>query len=312
MARPPKAPVSLDDLTVPRSDRLSVSWVEWWRLVTVTGSTCRRLRTALVGPSSGQLYRWMFLQSPQAEMQDMHFCMGGPRMHRGGLLQWQLRQAAHAHSVIILGCAWSQQELTTVLRSLTSLQHLVLWQHRAQDSHILAALPCRLRRLTVQGDLRLPSCGLPQGLQQLTLAPNGLSAADVKGLAAQLPTLQRTVLTLPCEQSAQACDLKLLCLLPTKQLRVRLMHHELDSHFVVRSLQQLAGVQLHTLELHFHHCGWMTRALTLLVNQCQVSHSFRLRAWTPLIAAKRLQCLRSGAVVVYEGQKDMGSFCAEA
>ena len=79
-------------------------WVEWWRLVVRTGSTCSFLCEAWLGPHAATLWRHSFLESSLAP--------GAPvRDAQQGLQRLLLRQGRHAQHVVLLRHFWDAAEL---------------------------------------------------------------------------------------------------------------------------------------------------------------------------------------------------------
>ena len=137
-------------------------------------------------------------------------------------------------------------------------------------------------------------------LQKLEFDLERLPEAEVRQLAGWLPRLQCLQLVLPGQASA-VCDLGLLSMLAADRLCVRLIFDQASclrgQTHVCDRLEQLAAVQLHSLELW---CTALSHEQRLLLARCQVRGRVLLRLHDLSGASRQLPRLRAGASVVHD------------
>ena len=108
--------------SVGHSAQACSDWVSWWKLVTRTSGTCTTVRAALLGPDSGALWKFIFLQSPDSS----YPVTGQTRSQLQGVLKLLLFRAHHARSALVIGSRWQPSLLLSAMESLGSVQALSL------------------------------------------------------------------------------------------------------------------------------------------------------------------------------------------
>ena len=267
-------------------------WLDYWQLLARVSSTCRALRAAVLGPGSAELWRCASFAS--ATWQAFSGLQKGAQ-------QLLLRQARYPTSAVVQGFAWEPQELRAAMASLTSLSELGLWLFDEADDTAcaLAALASQPTTLRIDHAVRLTDPASLSKLQSLDLYLWGLEEDNVRSLAAGLPVLRLLNSKVFCGAGHHVCDLEVLARLPTRRFELQLTSCTLH---LTEFLEQLAEVQLHTLEVEWGE-NFETPEQEALLLQCQVLERVVLtfsRYFVVSDTAKRLQSLPSGAVVVYD------------
>ena len=169
-----------------------------------------------------------------------------------------------------------------------------------------AIVPGQLSSLYFVGERAIPGSRSLHQLQRLQMAMQQLPEAELRHLAGWLPRLQHLQLDLNGSYSDETvCNLQLLKLLSADEVE---LHLKCGGRFrdgticCAHRLQQLSGVQLHTLVLLLDGDTW-TAEQELLLTGCRVSAVVFISADGTVPAAGRMQRLRSGAARLVAAMK---------
>ena len=149
-----------------------------------TGSTCRALRAALLGPDSASLWSWTYLGfvvGPAARLP-----------HHQRQLRFLLSQAHHARGALVTISPGAVPQIQAAAPQLAAMQELMLL---GCDAHLEAAclftaLGSQLTRLEFTGSLPTAELSPLSGLRFLRLKPPSFFETGVRSLASALPQLQ--------------------------------------------------------------------------------------------------------------------------
>ena len=275
-----------------------------WRIVARAGSSCRALRTALLGPEASQLWSWLHLSTGRA--QDS----AETRLQTQRELDFLLCRAKYAQSAFITGFGWTNAPAKAAAACLSSVRELtvVLEDSGHAANCVFAALGSpqlpHLSRLCFRGFLPLLSFAELKQLQHLELEVVTLYSLQLRCLAAGLPQLRSCELRFTCKSGSQITGLTQLNLLPADMLRLEMCFHfglhfaDRDNDMLSACLGHLAGMQLHTLVLRLaDYCSALTTRQEALLGKCLVKERMVLCIKGPTDGARQLQCLPSGAAV---------------
>ena len=292
--------------SVGHSSHTCLDWVAWWKLVARTGGTCMTVRAALLGPDSGALWKFIFLQSPDSS----YPVTGQTRSQLKGILKLLVFQGHHARSAHVIGSRWQPSLLLSAVESLGSVHDLSLFWFSSDLSAgcVTAALRGQLSSLYFVGECAIPCSRSLLQLQRLQMALQQPPEAELRRLAGWLPRLQHLQLHLNGSYPDEAvCDLQLLKLLPAGDIELHLTcggAYRDSTSCCGHRLQQLAGVKLHTLFLLLHSETW-TAEQALLLAGCQVSAFVFISADGTGPTARLARHLPSGAAVVHLSVPDV-------
>ena len=274
------------------------AWEAWWTLVARVACSCRHLRSALLGPESGEL--WSFVSFTMTYLGPPH-----TKRHSKGLRRLLRGQAHLARSAFIWGSGqWGMgrsdaRELSSCVAALTSVQDLTLSAlSSASYTNIgahLGGMPTSIRCCREA----LWECLSPAAHGQLTRANvaytlgNNLTVAEVHKLAQQLIRLQELELRVPLGCGVPSA-LGLLPLLPPVVL-----HLQLGSLHAGAAFRQLAesGVQLRCLRVAEGPREFLHVSDEQLLARCRISELLVMVFLNP---ARRLQHVPAGVAVRYD------------
>ena len=296
LARGSLRPVCGSEMGPSLHDSRWLEWVAWWRLLAVVSSTSRDLYSAVFGPGSEVLWRFVLLQGANGN--------GAPSQpslsleQQKGLHQMLVCQAPQAMSILITaGDYWQDHSLQAVASRLCSVRDLTPWGSWPEHKTMLVftALPRQLRALTLTGGA-LWECRALLELQYLRLRLMAFCAERLHCLALGLPPhLQRLRLELLSLKHSLICfQLHLLSVLPVAALELQLTccSRDIPKRLTSR-LRQLAGVRLAVLELRCLEGCVLTAEHCSLLPQLPVTEHVVVRCSDE---ARHLQALPSGVV----------------